>query len=257
MAASAPAASVKAVEQGGANDVGFAIGIVFILTVLFLPLPATLIDIGLSLSIALAVLILMVALWIQRPLDFSAFPTVLLIATLLRLALNIATTRLILTNGNDGPAAAGPRHRRLRQLRHERRFRHRHDRVRDPHHGELPRDHQGRHAHRRGRRPLHPRCHSRQADGDRRRSLCRPHRRQGGDPAPARARGGERLLRRDGRRLEVRARRRHRRPDHHGRQRVRRHRHRRHPPRHVAGEMPPTSSPSCRSATASSRRSRR
>ncbi len=106
MAASA-AASVKAVERAGAKDVGFAVGIVFILTVLFLPLPATFIDIGLSFSIALAVLILMVSLWIQRPLDFSAFPTVLLLATLLRLALNIATTRLILSNGSEGPEAAG------------------------------------------------------------------------------------------------------------------------------------------------------
>ena len=100
-------ASVKAVERASAKDVGFAIGIVFILTVLFLPLPATFIDIGLSFSIALAVLILMVSLWIQKPLDFSAFPTVLLLATLLRLALNIATTRLILSNGYDGPEAAG------------------------------------------------------------------------------------------------------------------------------------------------------
>src|SRR5436190_9138 len=106
MAASA-AASVKAVERASAKDVGFAVGIVFILTVLFLPLPATFIDIGLSFSIALAVLILMVSLWIQRPLDFSAFPTVLLLATLLRLALNIATTRLILSNGSEGPEAAG------------------------------------------------------------------------------------------------------------------------------------------------------
>ena len=106
MAASA-AASVRAVDRDGARDVGFAVGIVFILTVLFLPLPAVIIDIGLSFSIALAVLILMVALWIQKPLDFSAFPTVLMIATLLRLALNIATTRLILSDGNHGPTAAG------------------------------------------------------------------------------------------------------------------------------------------------------
>jgi flagellar biosynthesis protein FlhA len=106
MAASA-AVSVKAVERASAKDVGFAIGIVFVLTVLFLPLPAAFIDIGLSFSIALSVLILMVALWIQRPLDFSAFPTVLLLATLLRLALNIATTRLILSSGSQGPEAAG------------------------------------------------------------------------------------------------------------------------------------------------------
>jgi flagellar biosynthesis protein FlhA len=89
------------------KDIGFAFGIVFILAVLFLPVPAGLIDLGLALSIAVSVLILMVALWIQRPLDFSAFPTVLLIATMLRLALNIATTRLILTDGASGHAAAG------------------------------------------------------------------------------------------------------------------------------------------------------
>ena len=59
------------------------------------------------LSIALSVLILMVALWIQRPLDFSAFPTILLVATMLRLSLNIATTRLILSHGAEGTTAAG------------------------------------------------------------------------------------------------------------------------------------------------------
>jgi flagellar biosynthesis protein FlhA len=98
---------IRTPERKGAQDVGFAIGIVFILTVLFLPLPATLIDVGLAFSIAFSVLILMVALWIQKPLDFSAFPTVLLIATLLRLSLNIATTRLILSNGAEGYDAAG------------------------------------------------------------------------------------------------------------------------------------------------------
>ncbi len=94
--------------QGRSNqEVGFAVSILFMLTVLFLPLPAPVIDMGLALSISLAVLILMVALWIQRPLDFSAFPTILLIATLLRLSLNIATTRLILSNGAEGYTAAG------------------------------------------------------------------------------------------------------------------------------------------------------
>ncbi|TIX10166.1 MAG: EscV/YscV/HrcV family type III secretion system export apparatus protein, partial [Mesorhizobium sp.] len=89
------------------RDVFFALGIVIILAVLFLPIPAFLIDIGLAFSIALSVLILMVALWIQRPLDFSSFPTVLLIATMLRLSLNIATTRMILSHGNEGTHAAG------------------------------------------------------------------------------------------------------------------------------------------------------
>src|SRR5208283_6155153 len=62
---------------------------------------------GLALSIALSVLILMVALWIQKPLEFSSFPTVLLVATVLRLALNISTTRLILSHGSQGTTAAG------------------------------------------------------------------------------------------------------------------------------------------------------
>ncbi len=91
----------------GGQDVWFAVGIVLILTVLFLPLPAALIDAGLACSFALSILVLMVALWIDKPLEFSAFPTVLLIATLLRLALNIATTRLILSNGAEGVTAAG------------------------------------------------------------------------------------------------------------------------------------------------------
>lgn len=89
------------------RDIGFATGIVAILIVLFLPVPPLLLDLGLALSISLSVVILMVSLWISRPLDFSAFPTVLLIATMLRLALNVATTRLILSHGHEGPTAAG------------------------------------------------------------------------------------------------------------------------------------------------------
>src|SRR5215472_11417320 len=89
------------------RDVFFALGIIGILCVFFLPIPAFLIDIGLAFSIALSVLILMVALWIEKPLDFSAFPTVLLVATMLRLSLNIATTRVILSHGAEGVTAAG------------------------------------------------------------------------------------------------------------------------------------------------------
>jgi len=89
------------------RDVALAIGITVILAILFLPIPPVLIDMGLAFSIAVSVLILMVALWIQRPLDFSSFPTVLLIVTMLRLSLNIATTRVILSHGNEGTNAAG------------------------------------------------------------------------------------------------------------------------------------------------------
>jgi flagellar biosynthesis protein FlhA len=103
------AASASPQPQGEASsrDIGFAMSIVFILCVFFLPIPPFLLDVGLAFSIGLSVLILMVALWIQKPLDFSSFPTVLLVATILRLSLNIATTRLILSNGSEGPAAAG------------------------------------------------------------------------------------------------------------------------------------------------------
>ncbi len=101
-----PGSTARAPRRSG-RDVGFAIGIVAILSIFFLPIPSFMIDMGLALSIALSVLILMVALWIERPLEFSAFPTVLLVATLLRLSLNIATTRLILSNGSEGSNAAG------------------------------------------------------------------------------------------------------------------------------------------------------
>ncbi|WP_187968133.1 flagellar biosynthesis protein FlhA [Aquibium microcysteis] len=98
---------IPAAAERNSRDVYFAMGIVTILSVLFLPIPSFMIDMGLAISIALSVLILMVALWIPRPLDFSSFPTILLLATMLRLALNIATTRVILAHGNEGTHAAG------------------------------------------------------------------------------------------------------------------------------------------------------
>ncbi len=89
------------------TDIGFAGGIVVILSILFLPIPPFMIDVGLAFSMAFSILILMVALWIQKPLDFSSFPTILLIATMTRLSLNIATTRVILSKGHEGEGAAG------------------------------------------------------------------------------------------------------------------------------------------------------
>lgn len=101
-----PALSIPKVAPNG-RDIGFALGIISILCVLFLPIPTFLIDLGLAFSIAFSVLILMVALWIQKPLDFSSFPTILLISTMVRLSLNIATTRVILSHGHQGHDAAG------------------------------------------------------------------------------------------------------------------------------------------------------
>jgi flagellar biosynthesis protein FlhA len=99
--------AVDNTTQGRGRDLAFAGVVVGILAILFLPIPPLAIDMGLAFSVALSVLILMVALWIQKPLEFSAFPTVLLIATLLRLALSIASTRLILSDGHKGVDAAG------------------------------------------------------------------------------------------------------------------------------------------------------
>jgi flagellar biosynthesis protein FlhA len=89
------------------TDVGLALGIFCLLSLLILPLPTILLDFGLSLSVTAAVLVLMVALFLEKPLDFTSFPQLLLLTTLLRLSLNVATTRLILSHGNEGPTAAG------------------------------------------------------------------------------------------------------------------------------------------------------
>ena len=89
------------------SDIALALGMMAILVMLILPLPALLLDFSLAISITFSVLILMTSLFIQAPLEFSAFPTVLLIATMLRLALNLASTRLILAHGHEGTGAAG------------------------------------------------------------------------------------------------------------------------------------------------------
>lgn len=89
------------------SDMALALIVLGIIVILILPLPPLLLDFLFAISIILSVLILMTALFIETPLQFSAFPTVLLIATMLRLSLNLASTRLILANGHTGPGAAG------------------------------------------------------------------------------------------------------------------------------------------------------
>ena len=89
------------------SDVLLALGVIAILIVLILPLPPFILDVMLALSITFSVLVLLVSLFIEKPLQLSAFPTILLIATMLRLSLNLASTRLILANGHTGPDAAG------------------------------------------------------------------------------------------------------------------------------------------------------
>ena len=89
------------------SDIGLALGVIAILVMLILPMPAIMLDMALAVSITFSVLILMTALFIHTPLEFSSFPTILLIATMMRLALNIASTRLILSHGHEGTSAAG------------------------------------------------------------------------------------------------------------------------------------------------------
>jgi flagellar biosynthesis protein FlhA len=89
------------------GDLALAFGVLTILVVLIMPLPSVVLDLFLAISITLSILILMTALFIQTPLEFSAFPTVLLISTMLRLSLNLASTRLILAHGHEGTDAAG------------------------------------------------------------------------------------------------------------------------------------------------------
>jgi len=89
------------------SDIVIAVAVVAILGVMLLPLHPFVLDLLLTFSIALSVIILITAIYIQKPLDFSVFPSMLLMVTLFRLSLNIASTRLILLKGNEGVEAAG------------------------------------------------------------------------------------------------------------------------------------------------------
>lgn len=102
-ARSAPLARLVAMPAAMALPVG----IFALLALMVLPIPALLLDIFFVLNIAISIAVLMVALNARRPLDFSSFPSVLLFATLLRLALNVASTRVVLVHGHEGGAAAG------------------------------------------------------------------------------------------------------------------------------------------------------
>ncbi len=89
------------------GEVALALGVIGIVLLLILPIPPFMLDLLLSISITSSVLILMTSLLIRRPLEFTAFPTVLLVTTLFRLGLNIASTRLILGHGHEGAHGAG------------------------------------------------------------------------------------------------------------------------------------------------------
>jgi flagellar biosynthesis protein FlhA len=89
------------------GDIAMGVGVLLLLVMLLLPMPKVLLDLALAVSICFSVLILMTALFIRTPLEFTAFPAILLVATMLRLGLNVASTRLILSEGSTGTEAAG------------------------------------------------------------------------------------------------------------------------------------------------------
>ena len=190
-----------------------------------------------SRNIMISLAVLMVALNAAKPLDFSSFPTVLLFATLLRLALNVASTRVVLVHGHEGAGAAGHVIEAFGSFLIGGDYAVGIFVFVDPDDHQPGRDHQGRRPRLRSLGALHPRRHARQADGDRRRSQRRPAHPRGSQGAPPGSRDRGRFLRLDGRCLQVREGRRDRRRADPGRQR-----HRRPDPRH-------RSATACRSAT--------
>src|SRR5215203_4315248 len=88
-------------------DMGVPVGVLAIVLAMITPLPPVLLDLLIVTDIMLSVVVMMVAMYITRPVDFTVFPTTLLLLTLFRLALNISSSRLILLNGNMGTGAAG------------------------------------------------------------------------------------------------------------------------------------------------------
>ncbi|TAJ08712.1 MAG: flagellar biosynthesis protein FlhA [Nitrospirae bacterium] len=104
---SAQQQTMTGINIGKYPDVVMSVSVVGILMIMLLPLPRFALDLLLSFNITLAIIVLLVGMQVRKPLEFSVFPSVLLLVTLLRLSLNIASTRLILLHGNEGAAAAG------------------------------------------------------------------------------------------------------------------------------------------------------
>jgi hypothetical protein len=160
----APAPAAK--EQRAKSEVILAIAVLGVVAVLVMPLPALALDGLLALSVGICLLVLLVALGVSRPLDFSVFPSLLLIVTLFRLGLNVATTRLILLNGAVG----------LRSIRSRRQSDRRRGSISDSAGGELRGHHPRFWPGGRGGGPIHVGRSARQADVDRRRPGRRYHR---------------------------------------------------------------------------------
>ena len=190
---------------------GVPLFVVALLAMVVVPMPPLLLDAFFTFNITLSLVIMLAVIYVARPLDFAVFPTVLLGVTLLRLALNVASTRVVLLHGHTGTDAAGRVIEVVRRVRDRRQLRRRHRRVRDPRRHQLHGRDEGRRPRLGSHRALHVGRDARQADGDRRRPERRAHHARASRRAPQRSRARSRFLRRDGRREQVRARRRGRR----------------------------------------------
>jgi len=225
------------------GDILLAAGVVIILFVMLVPISPIFIDLMLTLSISVSLVVLVTTMFMSSPLEFSIYPSLLLVTTMLRLSMNVASTRLILLHGDEGTSAAGHVIQAFGQFvvggnyvvgcviflilfanqqdGHRLRY----------------------HPYRRSGRPLHLGRHARQADGHRGRPQRRPHRRKGSPQAPRDHPPGSRLLRRHGRCRKVRFRRRDRHHHHHGYQYRRRLLHRRHAKGHGLEDRRPNLHP--------------
>src|SRR5450755_2168868 len=103
----ATASPLAALRLSNASELGVPIVVLMIVIALITPLPSFILDFLIVLDLMMSVIVMMVAMYIGRPVEFSVFPTVLLLLTLFRLALNVSSSRLILLNGNSGTSAAG------------------------------------------------------------------------------------------------------------------------------------------------------
>ena len=103
----ADAAAVPSVRRINLTGLGTPAVVLLILAMMTLPLPPLALDVLFSFNIAISLIVVLVSVYVLRPLDFAAFPTVLLVATLMRLALNVGSTRVVLMEGHNGPGAAG------------------------------------------------------------------------------------------------------------------------------------------------------
>src|SRR3974377_240485 len=102
--AAAPGLPVRELLRAG---IGGPLGVLAVLAMVVLPLPPMALDVLFTFNIALSIVIVMAVFYVARPIEFGVFPTILLLATLLRRPLNVASTRVVLLNGHSGPQAAG------------------------------------------------------------------------------------------------------------------------------------------------------